>query len=201
MDSIADLPINDRSMREFLHRFLGSEGTGITFEEARSALVRADSPQPANQQLVVGAQVLFRYRLLDVFAEVLDLPRHSQYREVAQTARPTCSVVHLDRVLFIFIFVFERLNHSCHRRSIPCKIGQRSFKNFAKLIKFMQRGMQTLRWTIFDCLQRRVRQSKSNLVLGFTACGRRINTMSARTTTRLCTIWKSWCSVSGGSVR
>jgi hypothetical protein len=98
------LEVNDTSMRDFLHRFLGSEQSGITIEEAHSALVRVDGfPQPANQQLIVAAQVLFRYRLLDVFSDVLDCPHHPEFREVPRTPRPPGSVVRLDRVGFISV--------------------------------------------------------------------------------------------------
>jgi hypothetical protein len=106
--------------REFISQFLGSDEQGI--EEAHLLLRKFNDVKPHNQHLLVVALIIFRYRLLDIFADVLDVPRHPKFSVVPRMSKPKNSVLRLDRVwlihliprynnLILVIQVFENLRH------------------------------------------------------------------------------------------
>jgi hypothetical protein len=102
VDSLATIPIHDPGTRNFVHKFLGSEQHGPSIEEARASLaLMHKSPTPSNAHLIAAAQILFRYRLLDAFADVLDVPPHKSLQRVPRTPRPVGTVERLDRVRFL----------------------------------------------------------------------------------------------------
>jgi hypothetical protein len=106
--------------REFISQFLGSDEQGI--EEAHLSLRKFNDGKPHNQHLLVVALIIFRYRLLDIFADVLDVPRHPKFSAVPRMSKPKHSVLRLDRVwlihlipcynnLILVIQIFENLRH------------------------------------------------------------------------------------------
>jgi hypothetical protein len=106
--------------REFIQQFLGSDEQGI--EEAHLSLRKFNDVKPQHQHLLVVALIIFRYRLLDIFADVLDVPRHPKFSVVPQMSKPKHTVGWLDRVwvlhltphynnLIIVIQIFENLRH------------------------------------------------------------------------------------------
>jgi hypothetical protein len=71
----------------------------MSVEEARTSLVCVpDEPQPANQYLVIVGNIIFRYRLLDIVADVLDSPRHQALTDIPKSTRPKNTTGRLDAV-------------------------------------------------------------------------------------------------------
>lgn len=106
--------------RDFIRQFLGSDEQGT--EEAHSSLRRMKDVTPHHQHLLLVALIIFRYRLLDIFADALDVPRHPKFCVVPRSGKPEHSVSRLDRVcnfqltayyysLTMFTKVFENLRH------------------------------------------------------------------------------------------
>lgn len=60
---------------------------------------------PAKKYLLVASQIIFRYSLLDIFADVLDCPKSPGFTEVPRMRRPSSNVKLLWKVNFFIILI------------------------------------------------------------------------------------------------
>jgi hypothetical protein len=90
-------------MREFMAKFLCEGNGSISCEEAMREILLAAGDN-SKSYLLPASQIVFRYRLLDIFADVLDCPKHHTFREVPRMARPSSDLALLWKVnLFITV--------------------------------------------------------------------------------------------------
>jgi hypothetical protein len=85
----------DRGLADFLQRFLGCEEEDMSMpvEDTRSSILALSrvgdtSSHVSTQKALVAGHIIFRYRLLDVLARALDLPRHVTFTHVQRTVAP-----------------------------------------------------------------------------------------------------------------
>lgn len=84
--------------RNFLELYFGSkDDSSSSLEDTRTDMMRIDQvPHPA--YFLVAARVLFRNRLLDIFADTLGVPRHPDLACVPRSPKPTGTVPRLELV-------------------------------------------------------------------------------------------------------
>jgi hypothetical protein len=99
VDHLANLSVHDANAREFLHKFLGTEEYCQDSVEARQGLVELrQSRNSPNAHILQAAQVIFRYRLLDIYADALGIPTYEDFAVVPRMAKPPVTVGRLDKV-------------------------------------------------------------------------------------------------------
>jgi hypothetical protein len=64
----------------------------MTSQELMAAIVTSVGTTRSKSYLLLASQIVFRYRLLDIMADVLDFPKHPEFREVQRMPRPDCGV-------------------------------------------------------------------------------------------------------------
>jgi hypothetical protein len=116
VDALAHFEVNDTNTRMFLQQFLGSDSPEMSFEDARASLARVNSSiQPAHKYLTAAAHVIFRYRLLDIVADVLECPRHPDLVDMPRIARPGVTTTRLDSVCELFNHWSSAFTQPFHR--------------------------------------------------------------------------------------
>jgi hypothetical protein len=103
MDALSTLEIHDDPTQKFLVPYLGAKEDSRSNDEARSSLVRIHPIVPNLKGIHAAAHILFRYRLLDIMADVLDIPPHPTLESIPKatlhTGRKTSR---LDRVCSLY---------------------------------------------------------------------------------------------------
>jgi hypothetical protein len=85
--------------RNFVHKFLCADKDEMSAEEAQSSLTTIkDSGIVHHNYLLVAAHLMFRYRLLDVVADALDVPPHPSLEQVPRSPRPQHNVDRMQKV-------------------------------------------------------------------------------------------------------
>ena len=103
---MVNLTVHDANAREFLHKFLGTTEYCQDSVEACQGLVELrQSRNSPNAHILQAAQVIFRYRLLDIYADALGIPSYHDLAVVPRMARPSVSVGRLDKVCLNFIIL------------------------------------------------------------------------------------------------
>jgi hypothetical protein len=96
--------VYDAHAREFLHKFLGTNEYCQDPHEARQGLVQLhQSRNSPTAHILVAAQVIFRYRLLDIYADALGIPCYEDLAVVPRMEKPSVSVGRLDKVCLLCI--------------------------------------------------------------------------------------------------
>jgi len=99
---MANLQVDDPHTRAFLRKFLGSDDHALSIDEARSSLVVGSRyGNASNKHIVLAAHIIFRYRLLDVVAEVLGVPCSQDLPYISRIPSPQPVVGRLDKVCVI----------------------------------------------------------------------------------------------------
>ena len=108
VDTLAEYKVNDVGTGHYLQRFLGSDEHAMTLDEARESLLcRNEEPPASNMHLTAAAGVIFRYRLLDIVADIVGCPEPDGHTRVERGPRPGCSNVRLSRVSNSKYFLFS----------------------------------------------------------------------------------------------
>ena len=94
------LEIHDDPAWQFLIPYLGTqEEDSRSNDEAQSSMIRMKSSPPTLKGIHAAAHILFRYRLLDIMADVQNIHPHPTLESVPKVALTTnYTTVHLDRV-------------------------------------------------------------------------------------------------------
>jgi hypothetical protein len=96
--------VYDAPAREFLQKFLGTNEYCQDPHEARHGLVQLQqSRNSCNAHILLAAQVIFRYRLLDIYADALGIPCYEDLAVVPRMKKPSVSVGRLDKVCLLCI--------------------------------------------------------------------------------------------------
>lgn len=87
----------------FLEEFLGNKLSDQSAEAVRSAVVSGShNAQPSHQHLLLVGQIIFRYQLLDIAANTLNIPHPECHSLVERKPRPAYEVKRLNKVRFIY---------------------------------------------------------------------------------------------------
>jgi hypothetical protein len=98
VDTLAAITIEDQETREFLQTFLGCGINTRSLEDARSSVVHVDKSPPNPRHVHRAANILFRYKLLDVIATVLEIPPQDNLEVVQPMPPPLHTVDRLNKV-------------------------------------------------------------------------------------------------------
>jgi hypothetical protein len=99
MDALASRPVYDPLLRSYLRQKLGSDSDGMSAHDARQSLMKLT--KNARPQALVAADFIFRFKLLDVFAEVLHAPHHPNFSIVPRSSMPPFNLSRMKTVRFI----------------------------------------------------------------------------------------------------
>jgi len=136
VDDTVNVQIDDPNTRTFIREFLGPDDSTSSIEEARSSLLTGSrSQRPSNKNLVTAAHIIFRYRLLDIVADVLETPRHADVSLVPKNPAPDFKIDRLTKVInqsgsSLGCLPFYHILHRC---LVFSKTGQNLFRIFASL--------------------------------------------------------------------
>jgi hypothetical protein len=88
VDYGAELTIDNPTTYDAISKFFGSEQEAV--EDARMSIVGNihQDPVTSNINLVVVGDTLFRYRLLDLFADALDAPHPANFSAAPRIPHP-----------------------------------------------------------------------------------------------------------------
>jgi hypothetical protein len=96
---MANINVDDPNARQFLQHFFKTGNEGETDQDARTSLLSLSRyPNTSHKYTMQGAHVVFRYRLLDIVADALDIPRSENVSAVEQRPIPDFKVERLDKV-------------------------------------------------------------------------------------------------------
>jgi hypothetical protein len=99
VDEMANINVDDPNARQFLQHFFKTGNEGETDQDARTSLLSLSRyPNTSHKYTMQGAHVVFRYRLLDIVADALDIPRSENVSAVEQRPIPDFKVERLDKV-------------------------------------------------------------------------------------------------------
>jgi hypothetical protein len=98
VDSLAAIRIEDEETRQFLRTYLGGGVNTRSLEDARSLVLRIKKSPPNPRHVHPAANILFRYKLLDVIATVLEIPPHDDLQVVQPMPPPLYTVDRLNKV-------------------------------------------------------------------------------------------------------
>jgi len=85
----------------------------MPLEETRLALVNVPEKQVgSNMHQLLAAQIIFRYRLLDIFADTLDVPCHPSLTQALRLPLPPISTTRLDSVCSLSMISLQTLSLS-----------------------------------------------------------------------------------------
>lgn len=98
VDSLAEITIEDEETCQFLLTYLDGGIKTRSLEDARSSVVRLAKSAPNPRHIHPAANILFRYKLLDAFAGVLEIPKHDNLQVVPPMPPPLLSVDRLSKV-------------------------------------------------------------------------------------------------------
>jgi hypothetical protein len=99
MDALTTIEVHDDPSRKFLVPYLGTKDDSRSNDEARSSLIKIRSNVPTVKGVHTAAHLLFRYWLLDVMADVLDIPPYPNLESVPKaTLHTSKNTARLDRV-------------------------------------------------------------------------------------------------------
>jgi hypothetical protein len=101
VDYGAEVTIENAPAYEWLSNFLGPEEA--LEDDARMAIVTKVGPTQttSNSNMVTAADIVFRYRLLDLFADVLGAPQPDRFSASPRIPTPHHSVSRMDNVSMI----------------------------------------------------------------------------------------------------
>jgi hypothetical protein len=104
VDSLASIMTEDEDTHDFLQRYLCVGKDRRSFADVRSIVLHIGKSAPNPRHLHPAANVLFRYKLLDIMASVLGLPAHKDLETVPPMPPPLQRVDRLVKVEYSYIF-------------------------------------------------------------------------------------------------
>lgn len=103
--------MKDSGTAQYIKKYLGSDEHPMSLEEARASLFSLrDETYAGNVYMGAATAVIFRYRLLDIAAEVMGCPRHEGVTLVDRGPRPSCTNIRISRVSNLLLSVFLLLH-------------------------------------------------------------------------------------------
>jgi len=91
--------VHDKITRELVTQIMGGSGAEWDEKAKQQALTLLASPsQRSHDKLLYVGNIVFRYRLLDVFARVLESPEKGRHSIVSRSPRPVSTTRKLDQV-------------------------------------------------------------------------------------------------------
>jgi hypothetical protein len=98
VDTLATSTIQEEDTREFIQTYLGCGIDTRSLEDARSLVLHIDKSPPHRRHVNRAANILFRYKLLDVLATVLEIPPQDDLEVVPPMPPPLHTVDRLNKV-------------------------------------------------------------------------------------------------------
>jgi len=97
--------IHDKITRDLVTQLMGGYGTEWDEDAKQQALMLLASPsQRSHEKLLYMGNIVFRYRLLDVIAKVLESPDQGRVSIVSRSPRPVSTARKLGKVSYMCFF-------------------------------------------------------------------------------------------------
>ena len=98
-DHSAYLDFHNPGLRLFIRQLLGDEGYAWDPKDSQKTILHLNSVAPrANAYLVIASDVVFRFRLLDIYAEALAISSKGKYVTVPRIAQPLSGSRRVEQV-------------------------------------------------------------------------------------------------------